>query len=343
MQRMSVHNNAPLKVRKLHHLSLSHWKWGEVRLWEWRLLRSRDALVGALWRGAFRGLFALCFSTPLKHCWKLWGVERAGANCLLGGFWAGCRYRGAPIHSHPTKHPGTRQVRRYSAGSDTRYEGTRQGQVPGSKVLSGGKLFAWWLLVPAGVHDRIPSDSCKSRFNITALKRPTSVQQCPWSYKIHSIVSLACLGPTSDQPILLVHRYPDTQLPRYLGTHLLNTQVPLVLLSKGKHAPVSSLAWVPHRRIAWAPHRRIAQKTIFLRGQYAGEANSERPICSGMQLRSRSDLERKRCSHVSSDSPRHATQTHKVCVFVPPRELNGIRSNPPSRRLSCSTLRECAG
>ena len=71
-----------------------------------------------------------------------------------------------------------------------RYEGTRQGQIPGTKVLgrvryqaarysAGANCLLGGFSVPAGVHDRIPSDSCKSRFNITALKRPTSVQQCP--------------------------------------------------------------------------------------------------------------------------------------------------------------------
>ena len=52
MQRMSLHNNAPLKVRNLHHLSLTlAGKWdcenGDCG--------SRDALVGPLWRAGLLG------------------------------------------------------------------------------------------------------------------------------------------------------------------------------------------------------------------------------------------------------------------------------------------------
>ena len=73
-------------------------------------------------------------------------------------------------------HSGTK-VARYSAGAN---------------CLLGG----FWVL-KAGVHDRIPSDSCESRFNITALKRPTTVQQCPMILQ-NTLHRLACLCPTSD-------------------------------------------------------------------------------------------------------------------------------------------------
>ena len=112
-----------------------------------------------------------------------------------------------------------------------RYQATKvAGYSAGANCLLGG----FWVL-KAGVHDRIPSDSCESRFNITALKRPTTVQQCPMILQ-NTLHRLACLCPTSDtkpnnksdyETSRLVYSNENTfdaprhiyQVLGYLGTH----------------------------------------------------------------------------------------------------------------------------
>ena len=162
------------------------------------------------------------------------------------------RYTGIPTtrHSVLSTRPGTKVL----------------GQVPRYSVGANCLLGGFW--APAGVHDRIPSDSCKSRFNITALKRPTTVQQCPMILQktFHRLACLVC--STSDQPIVLVPRYSTTLVPRLSPV---NTQVPRCL---GTHAgtQVPSLA----QRLLGGPHPRTAgsQNNILERSW---------PICSGMQ------------------------------------------------------------
>ena len=204
MQRMSLHNNAPLKGRNLHHLSLSLSLTGSEGKWDCESgdCCSRDALVGALWRGAFRGLFALCFSTPLKHCWKLWGVERAGANCLLGRFWAGCRYRGTPIH-------------RPIPGSGTRQQGTQRGQIVCLVAFgAGGRAWShpeWLLQVTIQYH------SLKETYQRAAM--PMILQ--------NTFHRLTCLLGSHIRPTNIigaqVPRYSITQVPRHLSTQYSST------------------------------------------------------------------------------------------------------------------------
>ena len=153
------------------------WKEG-ARLRECRIVRRKKKApkcrdcdswarcsLGALWRAAFRRLFALRFSTPLKHCW--WFASSAGPI----DFW-GCSGNIALM---------------YTSTSSNTCQAASQRQIVYLVV------FGWWTCPDGGwsVHDRIPGDSCESRFNITALKRPSPpCSNAPWSYKRHFIASL---------------------------------------------------------------------------------------------------------------------------------------------------------
>ena len=129
-----------------------------------RLRLLGEMLSRALWRAAFRRLFALRFSTPLKHCW--WFASSAGPI----DFW-GCLGNVALMYTSTTCQAALQRQIVYLVA------------------------FGWWTC-PAGgwsVHDRIPGDSCESRFNITALKRPSPpCSNAPWSWsdKRHFIASL---------------------------------------------------------------------------------------------------------------------------------------------------------
>ena len=116
---------------------------------------------------------------------------------MIAGIWE-LRYTGIQTtrHSVLSTRPGTKVL----------------GQIPRYSVGANCLLGGFW--APAGVHDRIPSDSCKSRFNITALKRPTTVQQCPMILQ-KTFHRLACL-------LALLHIRPTNsfgaQVLNYPGT-----------------------------------------------------------------------------------------------------------------------------
>ena len=162
MQRMSQHNNAPLKLRNLHHLS-----WGNeiVRrctfaAGEWDCEKVDCSPPEMLsWRrfeeAAFRGLFALCFSTLLKHCWRFEGLRcyRLFVWWLLSmiaGIWQSQYTR-----IQPNNQALIYQVPRYSVGSGTLRQGTQRGQIVCLVAFGGGRACMIASRVTPASHDSI--------------------------------------------------------------------------------------------------------------------------------------------------------------------------------------------